>query len=77
MKISIETGRWYNTNKEHTICTKCSEDFIGDEFHFLFVCSNPEIVNLHKTNNDLKNITQKTQDRAKQTSIKQRVNSGE
>jgi hypothetical protein len=28
------------------MCTKCSEDLIGDEFHYLFICSNPEIVNL-------------------------------
>ena len=27
-------------------CTKCSENLIGDEFHYLFICSHPEIVNL-------------------------------
>ena len=46
MKIPIETGRWYNINKEHRMCTKCSENLIGDEFHYLFICSHPEIVNL-------------------------------
>jgi hypothetical protein len=46
MKIPIETGRWYNINKEHRMCTKCSKNLIGDEFHYLFICSHPEIVNL-------------------------------
>jgi hypothetical protein len=27
------------------MCTKCSENLIGDEFHFLFICFHPEIVN--------------------------------
>jgi len=48
MKIRIKTGRWYNINKEHRICTKYLEDLIGEEFHYLFVCSNPEIVNLKR-----------------------------
>ena len=46
MKLPIETGRWYNISKEHRKCTKCSENLIGDEFHYLFICSHPEIVNL-------------------------------
>ena len=28
------------------MCTKCSENLIGDEFHYLFICSHPEIVYL-------------------------------
>ena len=32
--------------KAHRMCTKCSENLIGDEFHYLFICSHPEIVNL-------------------------------
>ena len=46
MKLPIETGRWYNISKEHRKCTKCSENLIGDEFHYLFICSHPEIVNV-------------------------------
>ena len=46
MKLPIETGRWYNISKDHRKCTKCSEHLIGDEFHYLFICSHPEIVNL-------------------------------
>jgi hypothetical protein len=48
MKIPFETGRWSYINKENAyrMCAKCSEDLIGDEFHFLFLCSNPEISNL-------------------------------
>jgi hypothetical protein len=33
-------------NKEHRMCTKCSENLIGVEFDYLFICSHPEIVNL-------------------------------
>jgi len=46
MKLPIETGRWYNISKDHRKCTKCSENLIGDEVHYLFLCSHPEIVNL-------------------------------
>ena len=46
MKLPIETGRWYNISKEHRKCSKCSENVIGDEFHYLSICSQPEIVNL-------------------------------
>jgi hypothetical protein len=28
------------------MCTKCSENLIGVEFDYLFICSHPEIVNL-------------------------------
>jgi hypothetical protein len=28
------------------MCTKCSENLIGVEFDYLFICSRPEIVNL-------------------------------
>ena len=46
MKLPIETGRWYNISKEHRKCSKCSENVIGDEFHYFSICSHPEIVNL-------------------------------
>ena len=47
MKFPFETGRWsYIKDKTYRMCAKCSEDLIGDEFHFLFLCSNPEIANL-------------------------------
>jgi hypothetical protein len=44
--LPIETGRWYHISKYHRECTKCSENLIGDEFHYWFICSHPEIVNL-------------------------------
>ena len=46
MKLPIETGRWYTISKDHRKCTKCSEHLICDEFHYLFICYHPEIVNL-------------------------------
>jgi hypothetical protein len=38
MKLPIETDRWYNISKDHRKCTKCKENLIGDEFHYLFIC---------------------------------------
>jgi hypothetical protein len=46
MKLPIETDRWYNISKDHRKCTKCKENLIGDEFHYLFICSHPEILQL-------------------------------
>lgn len=46
MKIPIETGRLYNIYKQHKICTNYSKNLSDDELHYLFVCANPEIVNL-------------------------------
>lgn len=43
LQLNVETGLWYNINKQHIMGTKCSEELIGDEFHYLFVCSNTEI----------------------------------
>ena len=43
-KFPIETGRWRKINREHRLCTLCSRKEIGDEFHYLFLCSNPEIL---------------------------------
>jgi hypothetical protein len=46
MKLPIETDCWYNISKDHRKCTKCKENLIGDEFHYLFICSHPEILQL-------------------------------
>lgn len=45
-RIPIETGGWQNIAKEDRICSKCLRNTIGDEFHYLFVCSNLGIYNL-------------------------------
>jgi predicted RNA polymerase sigma factor len=48
MKLPIETDRWYNISKDHRKCTKCKENLIGDEFHYLFICSHPNLmINVH------------------------------
>lgn len=45
-KLPIETGRWFKVAKNDRKCHKCQEESIGDEFHYLFMCSNQEILNL-------------------------------
>ena len=39
-KLPIITGRHTNIARENRICPKCNGNFIGDEFHLLFVCQN-------------------------------------
>ena len=38
-KLPIETGRWFNIKRELRICPLCNNNNIGDEFHYLFECS--------------------------------------
>ena len=45
-RIPVETGRWYHIDRENRKCTKCSLDVVGDEYHYLFVCNNQEIITL-------------------------------
>lgn len=45
VKIPIETGRWHNIPKENRICLLCN-NHIGNEFHYLFICTHPNVVSL-------------------------------
>ena len=38
-KLPIERGRWYDIPRENRICTICNCIEIGDEFHYLFHCT--------------------------------------
>ena len=49
-KLPIETGR-YSRNyvpREERLCTKCDSGQLGDEYHFLLVCTNPELLALRE-----------------------------
>lgn len=48
MKLPIETGRWQNIPRQNRLCTLCNMNEIGDEFHYLFNCSEIELVNARK-----------------------------
>ena len=37
-KLLIETGRWFNIDRNVRCCTLCNRNEIGDEFHQLFQC---------------------------------------
>ena len=43
-KLPIEAGRYgaSRANREDRICTKCNSGVVGDEFHFILTCTNPE-----------------------------------
>lgn len=43
-KLPVETGRWQNIARQERRCTLCSSSDIGDEFHYLFLCSDNDIV---------------------------------
>jgi hypothetical protein len=45
LHLPIETGGWYNIPREERICHLCKET-IGDEYNFLFVCKNENIITL-------------------------------
>lgn len=42
LKLPIETGRWANILKQNRKCHLCNLE-IGNEFHYLFICSYPQI----------------------------------
>lgn len=46
IKFPIETGRWSNTPREDRLCNLCNTGAIGNEFHYIFICSYREIFNL-------------------------------
>ena len=37
VKLPIETGRWFNIERDDRICHLCNSD-VGDEFHYIFNC---------------------------------------
>ena len=36
--LSIETGRYYNVDKNNRLCTNCDTSSIEDEYHFILEC---------------------------------------
>ena len=38
-KLPIESGRWQNIARENRKCLLCNSGDIGDEFHYVFMCS--------------------------------------
>ena len=48
IKFPIEQGRWQNIPRAERKCTLCNSNSIGDEFHYLFTCSNENIKKLRK-----------------------------
>ena len=49
-KLPIEAGR-YGLNyaaREDRICTKCNREMVGDEFHFILTCTNPDLMDLRE-----------------------------
>lgn len=44
-KLPIEIGRWFYIPRENRICKLCACNEIGDEFHYLFKCTDVYISN--------------------------------
>ena len=42
--LPIEKGRYINIDRRLRLCTVCTQDKLGDEYHYISECSNPEIV---------------------------------
>ena len=49
-KLPIEAGRYgaSRANREDRKCTKCNSGEVGDEFHFILTCTNPDLVELRE-----------------------------
>ena len=49
-KLPIEAGRYGSSYaaREDRKCTKCNSDSMGDEFHFILTCTNPELMDLRE-----------------------------
>jgi hypothetical protein len=39
-KLPIEKGRWSNIPRENRYCELCQKNQIGDEYHYIFECTN-------------------------------------
>ena len=46
LKLPIETGRWENIPRENRLCQLCNLQNIGNEYHYLFECTNVNIERL-------------------------------
>ena len=44
-RIPKVTGRYQNIERKDRVCTICSLNRVGDEYHLLFECNNTDIVN--------------------------------
>ena len=42
-KLPIEVGRWNNIPRDQRFCTLCHLQKIGDEFHYIFECSENDV----------------------------------
>ena len=38
-RLPIEIGRWQNINRENKSCTLCQSRELGEEYHYLFECT--------------------------------------
>ena len=38
-KLPIEKGRFMNIERNARFCQLCNSDYLGDEFHYLFICT--------------------------------------
>ena len=49
-KLPIEVGRYARNlaPRAQRICTKCDSKLVGDEFHFILVCTNPVLSELRE-----------------------------
>ena len=49
-RLPIEDGRHKRISvpREQRICTKCDSGLLGDEFHFILICTNPVLLELRE-----------------------------
>ena len=45
-RLPIQRGRYDRTPREERLCRLCDEQIVGDEFHFILVCKNSQLIEL-------------------------------
>ena len=48
-KLPIECGRWNNTPRAQHFCNICTQNKVGDEFHYVFECTQHNITIARKS----------------------------
>ena len=43
VKIPVETGRWVGVPRDQRVCHLCTDNSVGDEYHYLFRCTNDQV----------------------------------
>ena len=47
-KLPVEVGRYTGIERKYRLCNSCNLGVVGDEFHYLFECTNNKLLHMRK-----------------------------